>query len=102
MAMCHILLFDTSGVITFILGMGQYCCLRPSYSRGGNGGRRSGTQNVSVDAGWGKRRPGADRDSAQITASKSIKDLTIIKKGCYLNLEGGMQVLVTNVTRGIR
>ena len=88
-------LFDTSGVITFILGWGNYLPGLHTLVEGMEEGETK--QNVSVDAGWGKRRPEliVTVPKSQL---KSIKDLTIIKKGCYLNLEGGMQVLVTNVT----
>lgn len=88
-------LFDTSGIITFILGWGNYLPgLHALVERMEEG---ESVQNVSVDAGWGKRRPEL-LVTVPKSQLKSIKDLTIIKRGCYLNLEGGIQVLVTNVT----
>jgi peptide-methionine (S)-S-oxide reductase len=88
-------LFDTSGTITFVLGWGNYL---PGLHKLVEGMREGESiENVSIDAGWGKRR-----EELIVTAPKSslksIKDLTILKPGCHLHLEGDVQVLVTDVT----
>ena len=88
-------MFDTSGTITFVLGWGNYLPGLHTLVEGMQEGES--VDNVSIDAGWGKRR-----DELIVTVPKSrlrsIKDLTILKPGCHLHLEGDVRVLVTDVT----
>jgi peptide-methionine (S)-S-oxide reductase len=88
-------LFDTSGIITFVLGWGNYLPGLHTLVEGMQTGES--LHNVCIDAGWGRRR-----DELVVTVPKSqlksIKDFSIIKPGRRLHLEGDIQVLVTKVT----
>lgn len=88
-------MFDTSGTIAFVLGWGNYLPGLHTLVEGMEEGES--VTGVSIDAGWGKRR-----DELIVTVPKSslksIKDLSILKPGCHLHLEGDVQVLVTHVT----
>lgn len=88
-------LFDTSGTITFVLGWGNYLPGLHTLLEGMEVGES--VINLSIDAGWGKRRDGLIVTVPK-SRLKSITDLSILKPGCHLHLEGDIQVLVTHVT----
>lgn len=89
-------LFDTQGRITFVLGWGNYLPGLHTLVQGMQVGERA-EDGISIDAGWGKRR-----DDLVVTVPKSklkaLKDVSVVKEGCQLHLEGDIQVLVTKVT----
>jgi methionine-S-sulfoxide reductase len=88
-------LFDTTGIITLVLGWGNYLPGLHDVLQGLRPGET--ISNLSIDAGWGKRK-----DELVVTVPKSklkfIQDMALIRPGRYLHLNGDIQVLVTDVT----
>mmetsp|Transcript_26110 Transcript_26110/g.39510 ORF Transcript_26110/g.39510 Transcript_26110/m.39510 type:complete len:325 (-) Transcript_26110:485-1459(-) len=88
-------LFDCCGEVCFTLGWGNYLPGLHMLIEGMDAG--DSISNVPIDAGWGKRN-----NELIVTVSKeklkSLKDKTLLKAGVYLNLEGNIKALVTDVT----
>jgi len=112
-------LFDSSGEITFVLGWGNYLpglhellLLNGSNSNNDNGssdtnsggGCGSGMivddeiKNVSIDAGFGRHNPDMVIEVPK-TNLKKVKHIEKIQPNTTLNLQGGIQVNVLEVTK---
>ena len=88
-------LFDTSGIISFVLGGGNYL---PGLHQLVEGLRIGETvKGVSIDGGWGKRNPDLVIDVPKSNLIK-MKDVDVITTGATLNLKGGIKVSVLKVT----
>ena len=103
-------LFDSSGEITFVLGWGNYLpglhellLLNGSSdtnSGGGGGGMivDDEIKNVSIDAGFGRHNPDMVIEVPK-TNLKKVKHIEKIQPNTTLNLQGGIQVNVLEVTK---
>merc|ERR1740130_914896 len=111
-------LFDSSGEITFVLGWGNYLpglheLLLHNGSNSNNngssdtnsgGGCGSGMivddeiKNVSIDAGFGRHNPDMVIEVPK-TNLKKVKHIEKIQPNTTLNLQGGIQVNVLEVTK---
>mmetsp|Transcript_10385 Transcript_10385/g.14659 ORF Transcript_10385/g.14659 Transcript_10385/m.14659 type:complete len:375 (-) Transcript_10385:485-1609(-) len=89
-------LFDTTGVITFVLGWGNYLPGLHKLLEGMAVG--DSVKDVSIDAGWGERNP-AMVVRLQKKKLKSVKDLNLIEVGTqlFLGKGGDFSVIVTEV-----
>jgi len=87
-------LFDSGGVFTFVLGWGNYLPGLHALVEGMEEGESH--SNVILDAGWGSHNPDL---VVEVSKSKfsAVKDLSRIKVGTTLHLQGGIQVQVTDV-----
>lgn len=87
-------LFDSSGEITFVLGWGNYL-------PGLHELLLSGTEeikNISIDAGFGRHNPELVIEVPK-TNLKKVKHIEKIQPNTTLNLQGGIQVNVLEVTK---
>ena len=99
-------LFDSSGEITFVLGWGNYLpglheLLLLNGSNGGGGGGMivdDEIKNVSIDAGFGRHNPDMVIEVPK-TNLKKVKHIEKIQPNTTLNLQGGIQVNVLEVTK---
>lgn len=89
-------LFDTSGVVSLVLGWGNYLPGLHTLIEGMAVG--DSVNGVSIDAGWGERNPSLVVRVAK-KKLRSLKDINLLKVGSQIYLEGGIQVTVTEVTR---
>lgn len=87
-------LFDTSGIISFVVGGGNYLPGIHELVQGMEVGQK--VTNVSIDSGWGKRDPNLILVVPK-SNFKKIKNLDNITVGSTLNLKGGFQVSVLQV-----
>jgi len=99
-------LFDTHGIVTFVLGWGNYLPGLHQLVEGCRAGDE--VQNISVDAGWGERRNDLifqvpyDKLS-QILARQSPESSTYssisgrIKVGASLTLPGNIDVMIKEI-----
>ena len=95
-------LFDSSGEsITFVLGWGNYLPglheLILTSSPGGMSVGQEITNNVSVDAGFGRHSPDMVIEVPK-TNLKKVQHIEKIVPNTTLNLQGGIQVTVLDVT----
>lgn len=88
-------LFDTHGRISFVLGWGNYLPGLHEILTGAVIGEA--IQNVSIDAGWGKRNPDMVIEVPKSNLKK-LKSIDSIEVNSVLNLQGGIQVTVVKVT----
>jgi peptide-methionine (S)-S-oxide reductase len=88
-------LFDTSGKLSFVLGWGNFLPGLHELIDGMSVGEE--LSGVSIDAGWGERNPDL---IIQVPKSnlKKMKSIENITEGAVLNLQGGIQVSVIQVT----
>ena len=104
-------LFDSSGEITFVLGWGNYLpglhellLLNGSSDTNSGGGGGGGMivddeiKNVSIDAGFGRHNPDMVIEVPK-TNLKKVKHIEKIQPNTTLNLQGGIQVNVLEVTK---
>jgi len=110
-------LFDSSGEITFVLGWGNYLpglhellLLNGSNSNSDNGSSDTNSgggggmivddeiKNVSIDAGFGRHNPDMVIEVPK-TNLKKVKHIEKIQPNTTLNLQGGIQVNVLEVTK---
>ena len=97
-------LFDSSGEITFVLGWGNYLpglheLLLLNGSNGGGGMIVDDEiKNVSIDAGFGRHNPDMVIEVPK-TNLKKVKHIEKIQPNTTLNLQGGIQVNVLEVTK---
>ena len=104
-------LFDSSGEITFVLGWGNYLpglhellLLNGSSDTNSGGGCGGGMivddeiKNVSIDAGFGRHNPDMVIEVPK-TNLKKVKHIEKIQPNTTLNLQGGIQVNVLEVTK---
>lgn len=88
-------LFDQHGVISFVLGRGNYLPGLHDLVSGMTVGEQ--VENVSLDAGWGSRNP-------QLVASLKLADLSAtldtsqLSVGTKLQLANGMMAVVSELT----
>lgn len=88
-------LFDTSGTVTLVLGKGNYL---PGLHTLLTGLKTSDQiEKVSIDAGWGSRNPDLIISVPKSKLQK-VQSVDSIKVGSTLNLKGGIQVRVIEVT----
>jgi peptide-methionine (S)-S-oxide reductase len=95
-------LFDSSGEITFVLGWGNY--LPGLHELLLNSNNNDGMivddeiKNVSIDAGFGRHNPDMVIEVPK-TNLKKVKNIEKIQPNTTLNLQGGIQVNVLEVTK---
>jgi peptide-methionine (S)-S-oxide reductase len=91
-------LFDTRGIMSFVVGWGNYLPGLHELVTGRAVGEE--VLNVSVDAGWGERNPDL---VVRISRSKlrNIKDAALIQVGAVLRLQGGVQATVIELADDI-
>ena len=88
-------LFDTSGIVSFVLGWGNY--LPGLHALIDNMAVGHECHNVSIDAGWGKRNPELVVKVAKKKIN-AVKDIDTIQEGTKLHLGRGIDVEVIEVT----
>ena len=87
-------LFDTSGVVSFVLGWGNYLPGLHSLLVGMKTG--DAVSDVSIDAGWGRHDP----DLVVLVPKKKLRaSHADVKVGAELTLNGWMRVTVTEETK---
>jgi len=90
-------LFDSSGEFTFVLGWGNYLPgLHELLLNGMSNG--DAVTNVSVDAGFGRHSPDMVIEVPK-TNLKKVQNIDKIVPNATLNLQGGIQVTVVDVTK---
>mmetsp|Transcript_28886 Transcript_28886/g.44409 ORF Transcript_28886/g.44409 Transcript_28886/m.44409 type:complete len:372 (-) Transcript_28886:199-1314(-) len=85
-------LFDTVGKVSFVLGWGNYLPGLHSLVEGMRVGEE--ISGVSIDAGWGKRRPEL---MAKVALSKLSLDPSQVFVGTKIYLQGGIEVVVAEI-----
>lgn len=86
-------LFDRSGVITFVVGWGNYLPALHSLVKGKAVGERC--ENASIDAGWGDRNPDLVMELPKSKLQRFLQpNGRLPEVGSILNLSGGQIQLV--------
>lgn len=88
-------LFDRSGEISFVLGWGNYLPGLHELIQGMSVGEEC--QGASIDAGWGTRKQDLILTVPKANFKK-MKTMENVQPGVVLNLKGGIQVSVLQVT----
>lgn len=90
-------LFDASGEVTLVLGWGNYL---PGLHELLMGGMSKGdtVTNISIDAGYGRHNPDLVIEVPKRNFKK-VKNIENIQKNAILKLEGGIEVIVLDVTK---
>ncbi len=88
-------LFDSSGEITLVLGWGNYLPGLHELLEGMSEGES--VSGVSVDAGFGKHNPDLVIEVPKANLKK-VQNMDKIVPNATLNLQGGIQVVVLDVT----
>lgn len=86
-------LFDRNGIITFVVGWGNYLPALHELVQGKKVGE--GFEHVSIDAGWGDRNPDLVMELPKSRLQRFLKeDGSLPAVGSTLNLSGGIQLVV--------
>lgn len=91
-------LFDRSGVITFVVGWGNYLPALHELVQGKTVGESC--ENNSIDAGWGERNPDLVMELPKSKLQRFLQpDGSLPEVGSVLNLSGGIQLVVLEVNQ---
>ena len=91
-------LFDTHGQISFIVGWGNYLPGLHELVTGMEEGESScESETTSIDAGWGTKNPDLIIEVPK-PHFETMNDFDSVKIGSILNLKGGIQVTVIDIT----
>jgi len=90
-------LFDTSGEVTFVLGWGNYLPGLHELLLTGDMSKGDEVTNISIDAGFGRHNPEMVIEVPKKNFKK-VQNIDKIVPNATLNLQGGIQVTVLEVT----
>ena len=90
-------LFDTSGEVTFVLGWGNYLPGLHELLLTGDMSKGAEVKSVSIDAGFGRHNPEMVIEVPKKNFKK-VQNIDKIVPNATLNLQGGIQVTVLEVT----
>jgi len=86
-------LFDRDGIITFVVGWGNYLPALHEMVQGKGAGESF--ENISIDAGWGDRNPDLVMELPKSKLQRFLQaDGNLPKVGSILKLSGGIQLAV--------